>query len=122
MTSLYQDHILDHYRNPRHHGPISGATHQAKRDNPTCGDHIALDISVRHGNIVDIGFDGSGCAISQASASLLSERVLGMKTDEAAALSKAVVLDLLGIPISPTRLKCALLALDTLQLALRSNS
>lgn len=112
--SLYQDQILDHYRNPRNYGSLDHATHQADTRNPTCGDTLHMDIAVQNGTISDVRFTGSGCAISQASASLLTEHIRGKSTEAALAIEPAIVLGLLGVPLSPNRMKCGLLSLETL--------
>ncbi|TXH00585.1 MAG: SUF system NifU family Fe-S cluster assembly protein [Candidatus Moraniibacteriota bacterium] len=116
--SLYHDLILDHYRNPRNHGGLTKATHQGDAKNPTCGDSIHMDILVENDTIVNVGFTGAGCAISQASASLLTESVKGKSVKEALALVPGDVLKLLGVALSPNRLKCGLLSLETLKQAL----
>ena len=120
MHSLYQDQILDHYRNPRHYGTLDRATHRADGKNPACGDSLHMDLTVRHGTISDVRFTGSGCAISQASASLLAEHVQGKTVDAALALEPKAALALLGVPLSPNRMKCGLLALETLHKTLTS--
>lgn len=112
--SLYQDQILDHYRNPRNYGSIEHATHRADAKNPTCGDRLHMDIVVQNGTISDVRFTGSGCAISQASASLLSEHARGKSVDAALAMKPEAILGLLGVPLSPNRMKCGLLSLETL--------
>ncbi len=112
--TLYQDQILDHYRNPRNYGSLDHATHQANALNPTCGDSLHMDIAVQNGTISDVRFTGSGCAISQASASLLTEEVRGKLVADALALEPTTVLKLLGVPLSPNRMKCGLLSLETL--------
>ncbi len=116
--SLYQDRILDHYRNPRNQGAMEGAAYRADARNPACGDSLHMDIAVSHGTISDVRFNGSGCAISQASASLLTEQVKGKRVVEALALEPQSVLELLGVTLSPARLKCGLLSLETLKKAL----
>jgi nitrogen fixation NifU-like protein len=113
MSSLYQALILDHYRNPRHHGQLSAPTHAAAAHNPTCGDRLEMQLRVKNGIIVDVKFLGSGCAISQAAASLLSESLVGKTLEEAKGVGKEELLALLGVTLSPNRLKCALLALET---------
>jgi nitrogen fixation NifU-like protein len=112
--SLYQEIILDHYQNPRCHGCLEHPTHHADAKNLSCGDELHMDISVKDGIIEDVRWTGTGCAISQASASLLAEHVLGKSAAEAADLAKEDVLALLGLELSPNRLKCALLSLETL--------
>ncbi len=116
--SLYQDLILDHYRNPRNHGTLKKATHRGEAKNPTCGDSLHMDISVHDDTIVDVGFTGAGCAISQASASLLTESIKGKTVTEALHLTPEDILKLLGVTLSPNRLKCGLLSLETLKQAL----
>ncbi len=113
--SLYQDQILDHYRNPRNFGSLEMPTHRAEAKNPTCGDALSMDIAVQNGTISDVRFSGSGCAISQASASLLTEYVKGKPVEAARAIEPKVVLELLGVALSPARLKCGLLSLETLK-------
>ncbi|MFZ2187373.1 MAG: iron-sulfur cluster assembly scaffold protein [Candidatus Moraniibacteriota bacterium] len=118
--SLYQDLILDHYRNPRNHGVLAKATHRADAANLACGDTLRIDIIVKNDIIEDVKFSGSGCAISQASASLLTEYAKKKPLGEALALEPKHVLDLLGVTLSPNRLKCGLLSLETLHQALLS--
>jgi nitrogen fixation NifU-like protein len=118
MDDLYRDYILEHYRRPHNFGVLDHATASHEGANPLCGDRITLQVRVHDGKIEGVGFTGRGCAISQASASLLTDEVKGKSIDEAARLGSADVLDLLGIEISPARLKCALLSLETLQHAL----
>ena len=120
FDQLYRELILDHYKNPRHHGPLEGADAHAEGQNPLCGDEVA--ISVRFGadgdTIEEIMFEGRGCAISQAATSMLTELVEGRKASEVAALPKEELLEEVGIPLTPVRLKCALLGLGTLKVAL----
>lgn len=119
--SLYQDQILDHYRNPRNYGSLDHATHRADAKNPTCGDSLHMDIAVQNGTISDVRFTGSGCAISQASASLLTEYVKDQTIERVRAIEPRDVLELLRVALSPARLKCGLLSLETLHKALRSD-
>ncbi len=118
--SLYHDIILDHYRNPRNHGEIKKATHRGEAKNPTCGDSLHMDIFVMNDTIVDVGFTGAGCAISQASASLLTDAVKGKSVTETLCLTPDDILKLLGVTLSPNRLKCGLLSLETLKKSLAS--
>ena len=118
--SLYQALILDHYRNPRHQGVLKMPTHAAAAHNPTCGDRLEMQLLIKNGIIADVKFSGSGCAISQASASLLSEAIYGKTLEEATILGKKEILTLLGVSLSPNRLKCALLSLETLTKSLNS--
>jgi|SRR3989338_1880797 len=113
---MYQENILDHFKNPRNHGKIENASVHHHEYNPLCGDKIDLYLIIDNDKkVVDIKFYGSGCAISQASASMLTEQVKGKSLDDIEKLSKENILEMLGIPISPVRLKCALLSLDILK-------
>ena len=120
FDQLYREVILDHYKNPRGHGLIADADAEAEGQNPLCGDEVA--VSVRFGadgdTIDDVGFEGRGCAISQAATSMLTELVKGRKASEVAALPKEELLDEIGIPLTPVRLKCAILGLGVLKVAL----
>jgi nitrogen fixation protein NifU and related proteins len=118
MDDLYRDYILEHYRRPHNFGTMDDATTSYEGANPLCGDRITLQLRVRDGVVDGVAFTGRGCAISQASASLLTDEVKGKPVATAEAMSSTDVLDLLGIEISPARMKCALLSLDTLQHAL----
>lgn len=121
MDDLYRDYILEHYRRPHNFGVLDNATATQEGANPLCGDRITLQLRVVGDQIAAVGFTGRGCAISQASASLLTDEVKGKEVDAAAAMKASDVLDLLGIEISPARMKCALLSLETLQGALGTN-
>jgi nitrogen fixation NifU-like protein len=117
---MYREVILDHYKNPRGHGILDGADAHAEGQNPLCGDEVS--ISVRFApdgeTIEDVGFEGRGCAISQAATSMLTELVKGRKATEVAELPKEELLDEIGIPLTPVRLKCAILGLGVLKVAL----
>ena len=118
MDDFYRDFILDHYRNPRNFGTLDQPTATAEDLNPLCGDQIRMDLRVSDGGVVeDVRFSGKGCAISQASASMLTEEVKGMKLEDVARLTKDIVLENVGIGISPTRMKCATLGLRVLKSA-----
>lgn len=118
MDDFYRDYILDHYRNPRNFGHLDSPTVSAEELNPLCGDVIRMELLVNGTGIVrDVRFSGKGCAISQASASMLTETVKGMRLEDVAKLSKDVVLENVGIGISPTRMKCAMLGLRVLKTA-----
>jgi nitrogen fixation protein NifU and related proteins len=120
FDQLYREVILDHYKNPRGHGVLEGAHAHAEGQNPLCGDEVS--IFVRFGDdgetIDEIGFEGRGCAISQAATSMLTEMVKGRKAAEVAVLPKDELLDEIGIPLTPVRLKCAILGLGVLKVAL----
>jgi len=113
------DFILDHYENPRHHGPLADATVVQKGGNPGCGDVITFYLKITDGRINDIGFEGDGCTISMAAASMVAEMFVGKTLAEVEATSPDVILDLLGREIAGTRLKCALLGLNTTKEAVR---
>ena len=120
LEQLYREVILDHYKNPRGHGVLEDADAQAEGQNPLCGDEVT--ISVRFGEdgetIDEVGFVGRGCAISQAATSMLTEMVKGRKASEVAVLPKDELLEAIGIPLTPIRLKCAILGLGVLKVAL----
>ncbi len=112
---FYREYILDHYKNPRNYGRLEHPDITHEEDNPLCGDVVGMDFQIKAGVIEDIRFHGRGCAISQASASLLTERLKGIALDEAKKIDKNDVLGELGIQISPARIKCALLPLKVLK-------
>lgn len=113
---MYQENILDHYKSPRNFGKIENATVHHHEYNPLCGDEIDMFLVIdENKRIVDVKVYPRGCAISVASASMLSEQIKGKDIDELKAITKEGILEMLGIPISPVRLKCALLSLDTLK-------
>lgn len=115
MDDLYRDYILEHYRRPHNFGVIEDADASYEGANPLCGDRITLMLGVTDGVVDRVAFTGRGCAISQASASLLTDEIKGKTVDEVAAIRADDLLDLLGIEISPARLKCAMLSHDSLQ-------
>ncbi len=116
IEGMYQENILDHYKSPRNFGKIENASVHHHEYNPLCGDEIELFLVIdENKKVADVKFQGKGCAISQASASLLSEEIKGKSIEELKKLTKENILELLGIPLSPVRLKCALLSLDTLK-------
>jgi nitrogen fixation NifU-like protein len=118
MDDLYRDYILEHYRRPHNFGVIDAPTASFEGSNPLCGDRITLQIGVEDGVVKRVGFTGRGCAISQASASLLTDEIKGKPVADVEAFRADDLLDLLGIDISPARLKCAMLSHETLQKAL----
>ena len=120
MDDLYRDEILEHYREPHNFGTLDEPDATYEGNNPLCGDRITMMLTLDDaGKISDVAFSGRGCAISQASASLLTDEIRGRSVEEVEVMKNQDILDLLGIEISPARLKCALLSLDTLQHALQ---
>jgi nitrogen fixation protein NifU and related proteins len=118
MDDFYRENILDHYRNPRNHGHLDAPTATAEGVNPLCGDELRVELDIDDGIVRDVRFNGRGCAISQAAASMISDVVKGKTVDEVAALGREDVLEELGIPLTPIRLKCALLSVSVLKVAL----
>jgi nitrogen fixation NifU-like protein len=118
MDDFYKEYILDHYRNPRNFGHLEAPTAKAEDLNPLCGDTITMELAVDDdGKVTDVKFSGRGCAISQASASMLTESIKGMPLEDVAKLSQEAVLENVGIGISPARMKCAMLGLKVLKSA-----
>lgn len=116
MDDLYREVIIERYKNPQYRGELDPHDLTYEDENPLCGDHIRIDLRVDENNrVIEAGFSGHGCAISQASADLLLESVIGKTLDEIKALTKQDILDLLGIELGPVRLKCALLSLKVLK-------
>ena len=122
MDDLYRDYILEHYRRPHNFGVIESPDMRWEGANPLCGDRITMTLTVRDGRVADVAFTGRGCAISQASASLLTDEIRGKSLADVERITPDDVLDLLGIEISPARLKCALLSLDTLSHAVEDGA
>jgi nitrogen fixation protein NifU and related proteins len=120
FEQMYREVILDHYKNPRGHGPLAGADVSAEGMNPLCGDEVAVAVAFGEDGdtIRDVRFEGRGCAISQAATSMLMEMVKGRKASEVAGMPKEELLEEVGIPLTPVRLKCAILGLGVLKLAL----
>jgi nitrogen fixation NifU-like protein len=110
----YREYILDHYRNPRNYGTLEQPDAHAEDSNPLCGDQLAIDLQIEGDRVTAVRFRGRGCAISQASASMLSEMIEGQPVADVVKLGKDDILEALGIPISPARTKCAFLCLRVL--------
>ena len=116
MDDLYREVIIERYKSPQYRGELDPHDYSFEDENPLCGDHLRIDLRVdEHGNVSEAAFSGHGCAISQASADLLLESIVGKPVEEVKHLSKEDVLELLGIELGPVRLKCALLSLKVLK-------
>ena len=119
FEQLYREVILDHYKAPRNHGVLEPHDAIAEGQNPLCGDEVTVSVRFGEGDVVEeVGFEGRGCAISQAATSMLTDLVKGRTAEEVSSMSKDELLEEIGIPLTPVRLKCALLGLTTLKLAL----
>ncbi len=114
-NELYRENILDHYKYPRNRGTLENPDVSFEDANPLCGDRLRMDFKFKDGRIEAVRFSGVGCSISQASASMLCEKIEGMALEDAKKISREDVLELLGIELGPVRLKCALLSLKTLK-------
>ena len=119
---LYRDNILDHYKHPRNAGRLEDAAYRARVLNPSCGDSIELFMKVEGDLVTAVKFEGRGCAVSQASISMLTERIKGSPLAEVKSIGEKEIFDLLGIKVGPMRMKCAMLSLHTLQSALASKN
>ena len=108
---LYAENILEHAKHPRNAGELQGATVDHEEQNHACGDSLHLWLSLKENNVTDIKWTGTGCAISQASMSILSEELIGKSQEEILAIQKDTVYEMLGVPIGPRRFKCALMSL-----------
>ena len=118
---IYEEHVLDHYEDPYHRGPFDTATHSDEGKNPLCGDVVQIDLKLDDdGKVVEAWFDGDGCVISQASASMLIEKIEGKTMEEVQAFSANDMLDLFGPKLTPNRQKCCLLSWRILQTAMHS--
>lgn len=116
MDDLYREVIIDRYKNPLYRGELDPNDISFEDDNPLCGDHIRIDLRVNEDNrVTEAAFTGHGCAISQASADLLLEDIVGKTLDEVKALTKNDILEMIGMDLGPVRLKCALLSLKVLK-------
>ncbi len=118
--NIYQQELMDHYQHPRNRGAMEHADFSSSVLNPSCGDSVCYEGTVDQGRVTDVVFSGKGCVISQATASMLSEKVKGQALQDLMLLDKQSVLSLIGIELGPTRLRCALLPLEALHKGLSS--
>ncbi len=119
LKSLYRERILDHYRNPRNQGTLEDADISNELDNPVCGDVVRLDVRLSDGRVSEARFSGRGCVLSMASASMLTEEIMGKSVEELGAMEDADVFEMMGITLGTVRAKCGLLSLRVLQDGLR---
>ena len=117
---IYKEHILDLYKNPHNKGDLENPTHEFLKNNPLCGDEIKIQLKIKNNKIIDVKFEGVGCVISMVSTSMLTDKIKNMEVESAKKLTKEDILEMIHIPISSVRLKCALLSLDTLRGALKN--
>lgn len=122
MDNLYRDFILEHYRNPHNKGVLDPHDLHFADSNPTCGDEMSMTLRVEDDHISDVAFDGRGCAISQASASILTDELRGKSLDDIREMDPKQLLEEIGVPIGPARLKCALLSYKVLQGAVQGGA
>lgn len=123
MDDLYREYILEHYRNPQNYGTMPEPTFEAEGQNPLCGDELHVQVAVDDDQRVrEVRFTGQGCAISQASMSILSDEIVGKTLDEVASMSREDVVELIGIELTPVRLKCALLGLVVVKMGMHEHA
>lgn len=115
MDDLYREVILDHYQHPHNHGTLTEPDITFEDSNPLCGDKIRVDLKVENKIVKEVRFSGKGCAISQASASMLTDELIGKSLDDIKKIDKDFIFEMLGIPLSPSRVKCALLSLKVVK-------
>ncbi len=118
IDNIYRENVMDHYNAPRNKGKLADADIVHKESNPFCGDEIEMSMKFSDGKVSDIKFNGQGCAISQASASMLTEFIKNKQINEIKSMTTEDIRKLIAIPLSPVRLKCALLSLDTIKNAI----
>jgi nitrogen fixation protein NifU and related proteins len=116
--NLYQEELVEHYKNPSNKKQLENPSFDVVQHNPSCGDQIAMQGIIKDGTVVDLGFNGAGCVISQAAASMLTELCMGKSVEDLAKITAHDIQQLVKIPLGPTRLKCALLCLQVLQAGL----
>lgn len=114
-VKLYQEELMDHFKNPRNYGTLSNPSFTSEDDNPSCGDRVQVQGEVKDGVIQSLKFEGRGCVLSQAVASMLTEKLIGKTVEYAAGVTADDIREMVGIDLGPVRIKCALLALSVLQ-------
>ncbi len=114
IEQMYMENIMDHFKSPRNYGKLDKPTITHHDNNPLCGDELTFQLIIHEGKVSDVKFMGHGCAISQASASMLTEKIKGVSVEDVKKLTKEDIFEMLGIPLSPVRMKCALLSLQVL--------
>lgn len=119
MNNIYREQLMEHYKNPRNFGTINSPTVKETKNNPFCGDVIEMQLKIEDGIIKEAAFSGSACAVSIASASMLTEEITGKTVDEANKVTKEELLEMVGVELTTSRVKCAVLALEALNLALK---
>ena len=119
-VNIYQERLMEHYKNPKNKKKIENPDFSSGQQNPSCGDRILIEGKLKNGKVIDIGFNGSGCVVSQASASMLLQKSVGKTVVEILKLDKNDILKMIGIPLGPNRIKCALLSLQALQESLKN--
>lgn len=123
MDDLYREFILEHYRNPQNYGSLDAPTFSADGQNPLCGDELHVEVAVDDADtITDVRFTGHGCAISQAAMSILSDEIIGKTLDDVAKMNREDIVELLGIELTPVRLKCALLGLVVVKMGMHEHA
>ena len=115
---LYAENIIEHSKNPHNRGRLENPDLVVKEDNPLCGDEILLEMKLKDGKVFEIAFSGNGCAISQAAASMLTDELKGKTLKEAGLITKDEMVKMVGVPLSPSRVKCALLCYGALKIML----
>jgi nitrogen fixation protein NifU and related proteins len=117
---MFQEELMDHYKFPRHRKVLTVYSFSQEDNNPSCGDRIGIQVLIDNDKIIDIGFQGEGCILSQAACSMLMQEVHGKSIHDLKHLSKDDILSMVGIPLGPTRVKCALLSLEVLKQGIES--
>ena len=121
MEEMYRENIMDHYKNPRNFGKLKNATIEFKDYNPICGDEITIQIEIEDNKVKDVKFIGKGCALSMATASILTDELKGKPVKEIEKLSKEDILKMVGIEVSPSRIKCVMLSLSAIKKGVKLN-